>query len=43
MKRAKARRKSQPRVNYQVSSGISEEVREKVEDHEKRITKLEGN
>ena len=31
------------RVNYQVSSGVSEEVRDKVEDHEKRISKLEGN
>jgi|SRR3989344_6970060 len=31
------------RTNYQVFRGISEEVREKVEDHEKRIGKLEGN
>ena len=31
------------RLNYQVSSDVSEEVRDKVEDHEKRISKLEGN
>lgn len=31
------------RTNYQVFRGVSEEVREKVENHEKRISKLEEN
>lgn len=31
------------RTNYVVFEGVSEEVRDKVENHEKRITKLEKN
>lgn len=31
------------RTNYQVFEGISEQTRDTVEDHEKRITKLEKN